>query len=63
MKINFNLTQKVSSHLSLALVLVLSLLVAWFAVTTAEEIIYHSKDSPTFTGNRQLLDHPEDLPK
>lgn len=47
-KMDLALDQKVSSHLALILILVLSFIVAWVTLDKAYEIIANSKSSPMF---------------
>lgn len=58
MKINFDfsISQKVSSSLAIALVMIVSLVVAWYSVSAADKIIKEAPDAKAFNIEKRAPD-------
>ncbi len=51
-KIRFENSQEISGYLSIIFILVLSALVAWFTVSTGEEIVNSARQSESFNSHK-----------
>jgi hypothetical protein len=51
----FSFDQKVSSQLAFIFILILSFVVAWFTVSTGQEIVDNAKTSATFNNNKKII--------
>ena len=53
-KVDFRLSQEISSHLAIIFVMLLSFIVAWYTVNAGQEIINNAKVSKSFDVEKRL---------